>query len=462
MIRATAGTLQGAGWRAGCQGDFELTQRVLRGSTFSFGLALSAIFASCAHANGNSEGMRFVPQPELVNSIDPANPAGAAAAAKPQVARQNVGAGDAKSAQAGEVKIVQKAPRAGLPASWPITLSEAKEREKAIASGKRDVWSEREIKEARKSCAAILKRIAAVAVEEAPIREGSCGDPAPIRLISIGRKPEVVISPPALVNCEMAEAMYKWVQTALQPLARQHLGGPVIKIIKMSDYSCRNAYGRARGRLSEHGRVNAIDIAGFETAKGDTTMLLADWGTTQRDIRRQLAAEKAKADSAEKQRLIAEQRGQAFARASLRQGAYPEQNTTASAQETGSLPSSALGVTSGAPAGGVARNSIIDGIPRMTVSIPGGGDSAGSGSVFDTPSRLGGPKPGDTKKSIFVTTDVKQGLAVGEIRKQRFLRGAHDSACKIFGTVLGPEANNSHRNHLHLDMAHREMGVFCQ
>ena len=37
-----------------------------------------------------------------------------------------------------------------------------------------------------------------------------------------------------------------------------------------------------------------------------------------------------------------------------------------------------------------------------------------------------------------------------------FLRAAHRSACKIFGTVLGPEANNAHQNHFHVDMAERD------
>jgi hypothetical protein len=36
-----------------------------------------------------------------------------------------------------------------------------------------------------------------------------------------------------------------------------------------------------------------------------------------------------------------------------------------------------------------------------------------------------------------------------------FLRGAHKTACTVFDTVLGPEANNAHRNHFHLDMADR-------
>ncbi|MBJ7534114.1 extensin family protein [Rhodomicrobium vannielii ATCC 17100] len=36
-----------------------------------------------------------------------------------------------------------------------------------------------------------------------------------------------------------------------------------------------------------------------------------------------------------------------------------------------------------------------------------------------------------------------------------FLRAIHAGACRIFGTTLGPEANEAHSNHLHLDMTER-------
>jgi hypothetical protein len=43
-----------------------------------------------------------------------------------------------------------------------------------------------------------------------------------------------------------------------------------------------------------------------------------------------------------------------------------------------------------------------------------------------------------------------------------FLRQIHASACGAFGTVLGPEANEAHRNHLHLDLAPRRRSAFCE
>ena len=46
--------------------------------------------------------------------------------------------------------------------------------------------------------------------------------------------------------------------------------------------------------------------------------------------------------------------------------------------------------------------------------------------------------------------------------RSQFLRDVHDGACKIFGTVLGPEANEAHKNHFHLDLAKRRHSAYCQ
>ena len=46
--------------------------------------------------------------------------------------------------------------------------------------------------------------------------------------------------------------------------------------------------------------------------------------------------------------------------------------------------------------------------------------------------------------------------------KARFLRRMHAGACSMFGTVLGPEANEAHRDHLHLDLAPRKHSAFCE
>lgn len=47
---------------------------------------------------------------------------------------------------------------------------------------------------------------------------------------------------------------------------------------------------------------------------------------------------------------------------------------------------------------------------------------------------------------------VKDGWNGGN-QERAFLRTIHASACKRFGTVLGPEYNAAHRDHLHVDMS---------
>ncbi len=50
-------------------------------------------------------------------------------------------------------------------------------------------------------------------------------------------------------------------------------------------------------------------------------------------------------------------------------------------------------------------------------------------------------------QSISVLKDWEAGTKAGE-----FLLQARDSACNIFGVVLGPEYNTAHRDHFHVDM----------
>jgi hypothetical protein len=47
--------------------------------------------------------------------------------------------------------------------------------------------------------------------------------------------------------------------------------------------------------------------------------------------------------------------------------------------------------------------------------------------------------------------------------EQRFLREVHDEACGEFHTVLGPNADSAHRDHIHLDLQNRRSGsTYCR
>lgn len=276
-------------------------------------------------------------------------------------------------------------------------------------------WSETEIAAAKARCAVALKALHAVTIDEPPFRSGECGAPAPVRLVSIGRSPEVAISPPPVLTCDMVVALHDWVTKDLQPLARKHLGGEIIRIDNMSDYSCRKAYGRAKNKLSEHGRANALDIRGFVTRKGGRADVLTGWGETEREIEaRRVAEEKARAEAAAK--AAAEAKSKETGGKDNKSSAPPE----AAPPET---------VDSAAPA---ASKEVLR--PGVT-------------TLVKTPARLGGPETDDKTPPAPLT---------------RFLKAAHRSACRIFGTTLGPEANNAHRNHFHVDMAPRARTKFCE
>ncbi len=374
--------------------------------------------------------------------------------------------------KAAETLPAHDSPPSNPKASFPVTVPEAKVPEATIPEAKAEAeakppetWSPAEITDAKARCAAILKKISAIAIPEAPIKEGACGAPAPIQLISIGKTPEISISPPAIITCELAEALAAWIETDLQPLAKKHLGAEIIKIESMSSYSCRNAYGRTKNKLSEHGVANALDIRGFTTAAGKTALVLEDWGTPQREILARIAAQKAAAERA------AAELAAAVKAAQSNQIANKALNTKAGANPA--TPPVTTGSTVGAPAAGIARSTIIDGIPKLTVTIPGASQSAKPGRGTDPaysatePDKLGGPKtivkrvPGKTAALPDAATDSTTPTAIGHTPKAQFLHAAHTAACRIFGTTLGPEANGAHRNHFHVDMAARKTIKIC-
>ena len=317
-------------------------------------------------------------------------------------------------ARAAVPTVVAPSPPAVKPAQWPKVLPDKAHAKPAVVAP----WTQQEIEQAQARCAVLLKGLAVVAVPEAPIREGAqCGAAAPMKLVSIGKSPEIALSPPPIVTCDMIAALHRWLERDVQPMARKHLGGPVVRIDAMSSYSCRTAYGRTGSRLSEHGKANALDIGVFVTARGQSAMVVADWGPTARQIAAQAAAAKAEAEKA--------QAGEAQA------------NETQANSGTAHQPAAAQAA---APSPVILRPGMAVSIPGVTVLMPGLPQDRSLGLA--PPSRLGGPKPPGS-------------AAPPGNGKAEFLRAAHRSACRLFNTVLGPEANNAHQNHFHLDMAER-------
>ncbi len=242
-----------------------------------------------------------------------------------------------------------------------------------------------------------------------PIKEGKCGTPAPVRLASIGDEHPVRLRPPPTVSCAMLLPLKRWVEKALQPLAERHLSSRVTSIRVISSYACRTRYGRKGARMSEHAFANALDISGFELADGGKVSLLKHWGPTERDA----SAADPSTERVARLPTVEPRRGK-----SASDGRQRESR-----------------------AGSDAR-------PPLPVRKPlRGAATTGTASPRRSPPyRLGGPDPR-------IPANDPRAL---------FLRESHTIACRLFTTTLGPEANEAHRNHFHLDMFPRRRRSYCE
>jgi hypothetical protein len=120
---------------------------------------------------------------------------------------------------------------------------------------------------------------AAILGETLPAIEdgGGCGIARPVRLRSVAG---VALAPEPTLGCDAAGALKAWVRDEAKP-AFAPIGARLEGLEIADDYSCRNRNRAARGKLSEHARGGAIDIAGFRLADG-TVVSVADGWTSPR------------------------------------------------------------------------------------------------------------------------------------------------------------------------------------
>ena len=90
-------------------------------------------------------------------------------------------------------------------------------------------------------------------------------------------------------TCETALALSVWRRQSVETAAREILGSDVVQIDLMGAYSCRRVGNRPDGRISAHGRGNAIDFGGVRLRDGRRITVVQDWnggGAEQRFLRR--------------------------------------------------------------------------------------------------------------------------------------------------------------------------------
>lgn len=323
-----------------------------------------------------------------------------------------------------------------------------------------NVWTDEQIAAARAECGKLLKSVTIVTTSAEPVKEGACGAPAPVNVSSVGN-PKVQLHPSSIMTCPMAAALDKWMTSKVQPAAAETFGSPVARLISASSYSCRNRYGSANTPLSEHALVNALDLAGFVLADGRTVRVKQDWGPVARDAAKKPVANNdipiPDSKDAPVKVAIAVTTAPGKAGLSMLGGASLAKKISAKqdsklADKTESKP---------------GKNATSE----KTAAKPSDKDSEENDAASDHSASADkadkdGPAAKDATGKEAAQKDAKMAkedaAKAFTVARRTFLHRVHAGACDVFGTVLGPEANDAHRDHFHLDMKARRHRAYCQ
>ncbi|MGG7519063.1 extensin family protein [Allorhizobium undicola] len=126
---------------------------------------------------------------------------------------------------------------------------------------------------AYQQCLIDLKAEGAIFEPRPRIDDGNgCGIDKPLEVTGV--LPGVSLSPKAVLRCEAALELSRWVKTVVIPTADQALPdkGKLTGVKQATSYYCRNRNSATTGKLSEHARGNAIDIAALQFEKGTVPM----------------------------------------------------------------------------------------------------------------------------------------------------------------------------------------------
>lgn len=119
------------------------------------------------------------------------------------------------------------------------------------------------------ACLKALTAIGATFKEIARIDDGNgCGIDKPIALSS--PLPGIEFKPEGQMRCEAALALAQWMKESVIPSAAALDNGKIVTINQASTYVCRLRNNASTGKISEHARGNAIDVASFTFENGKT------------------------------------------------------------------------------------------------------------------------------------------------------------------------------------------------
>lgn len=337
---------------------------------------------------------------------------------------------------------------------------------------RKDVWTDQELIAALQACVRDIGPVVAEIEPATPVRAGQCGAAAPVMVRRVGAAPGVEFRPPAMLNCAMVARLHQWVETVVQPSAREVFGAPIATLTNLSGYECRFRNNATLGKLSEHAFANALDIGGFVTADKRKLDVLSHWGPTARDLEAQALAEAAKKEGKEPKK---------GADPPLDNETKRDREKIAAKKAEGGRDDRARGRSS-SDTRGRGRESKSQKGADGSEADPENAEADGKRADDKTARRRGkrrGVEQSEKEERAELDQDARRGkrtardvlpvpakaaatVAPPATPERTFLTRVQEGACGIFTTVLGPEANEAHRNHFHLDLAPRKRRAFCE
>ena len=138
-------------------------------------------------------------------------------------------------------------------------------------------WSAAEIAAAKEAC----RQLEGLDISYEPLApigaSGACGAPAPVKVTRIAG---VALVPEATLTCPMAAALHEWISKSVKPAAERRLKTGITEIRAGTSYACRRRNNASSGKMSEHSKANALDMAGFSFARQQAGVTVGggNWG----------------------------------------------------------------------------------------------------------------------------------------------------------------------------------------
>ncbi|MDQ1186661.1 extensin-like domain-containing protein [Agrobacterium larrymoorei] len=125
-----------------------------------------------------------------------------------------------------------------------------------------------------KACLSQLKELGAEFQEIEPIKgeEEGCGIASPLEVSAV--LPSIKLEPKGTMRCEAALALSRWTKDVVIPTAKIAMPDRQVTAFgNASTYICRNRNSAATGKMSEHAKGNAVDIATMTFDKGEPLVM---------------------------------------------------------------------------------------------------------------------------------------------------------------------------------------------